>query len=239
MWDALIRNLECRDILSDEERLAIQRLPARLRAIPAGGDITSEGESPGESSIIIEGFAARSKILAQGKRQLTAFHIAGDFVDLHSLLLRSMDHSVVALTDCAVANVSHGFIRQIDAAHPHLGRVLWLTTLVDAAIHRQWIVAMGRRSSAGQVAHIFCELFLRLKAVNLTAGFSYRLPITQEDLSDAMGLSVVHVNRTLRRLRMVGLMTWRDQIVTIHDLEQLKQIAEFDPEYLNLTPSPR
>jgi CRP-like cAMP-binding protein len=130
-------------------------------------------------------------------------------------------------------------LRDITDNEPHLSRLLWISTLIDAAIHREWIISMGRRSTFGRLAHLFCELFVRLKVVGLTKGFEYPLPVTQTDLTDAMGISLVHTNRTLAALRQDSLVTFANRIVHIHDWDRLQRVAEFDPAYLHLEREPR
>jgi CRP-like cAMP-binding protein len=230
----LIRKFEQRNCLSEEEKRALEGAVTRTRVVRSDEDIVQEGERPSECSLLLEGFAGRYRVLQSGKRQITALHIVGDFVDLHGFLLERMDHAVSALTPCRVATVPHERLREISESHPRLTRMLWLDTLIDGAIHREWLVAMGRLSALGHTAHLLCELFLRLRAVGQTDGNSFRLPITQAELGDALGLSPVHVNRVLQELRAEGLITSRGTILTIKDWERLKQVGEFSPTYLNL-----
>lgn len=150
-----------------------------------------------------------------------------------------MDHSVAALTRCRFALVPHDVLMRVTEKSPHLTRLLWLSTLIDASIHRQWIVAMGRRSAAGRLAHLICELVYRLSVFELADRASVPMPLTQSDLSDALGLSLVHVNRTLRELRDAGIASWKDGSIAIHDWDKLVEVAEFNPVYLHLHPEPR
>ncbi len=204
-----------------------------------GEDIVREGDRPTESILLLEGFAARYDILRKGKRQITALHIPGDFVDLHSFLVKKMDHAVLAITPCSVAGVPHEILRDITENHPHLTRLLGVNLAVDAAIHRQWIVSMGRRSALEHTAHLLCEMLLRLRAVGLTEDHSFKLPLTQAELGDALGLSTVHVNRVVQDLRKEGLITWRGDTLVIDDWERLQELAEFDPTFLSLETEPR
>ena len=171
-------------------------------------------------------------MLEDGGRQFTALQVPGDFVDLHAFLLKTMDHGIIALSACRR-------LRKITETAPHLTRLLWLDTLVDGAIHREWIVAMGRRSKISHLAHLICELYVRLKVVNRTTGLSFRLPLTQAELADVLGLSVVHMNRIVGDLRKLGAVTWADQSLTIIDWARLQEIAEFDPTYLSMVRDPR
>ena len=204
-----------------------------------GQDIVKEGARPKASSLVVSGLAARYKVLAGGGRQFTALHVPGDFVDLQSLLLKKMDHAVVALTPMRVARVAHATLRQVTDDFPHLARLLWLTTLVDGAIHREWILSMGRRQAPARLAHLVCELFTRLQAVGKVDGMSFALPLTQAQMGDVLGVSSVHMNRTLQELRRDGMIKWQGPIVTIKDWQRLKSFAEFDAGYLSLERAPR
>lgn len=239
MSNPFLLNLARRDGLSDAERVIIDQMTRRTRDVGAKRDIVVEGSVPSESCLLLDGFAARYSVLGDGRRQITAVHVAGDFVDLHSMLLSRMDHSVLALSDCTVATIPHDHLRWLTETEPHLSRMLWFCTVIDAAIHRQWLVAAGRLSSAGQVAHFLCEIYVRLTVVERTQGYRFRLPMNQLELSDAMGMSVVHANRTLQELRKRGLIVWQADQVEILDWIGLTRLAEFDPTYLNLEARPR
>jgi CRP-like cAMP-binding protein len=176
--------------------------------------------------------------LADGRRQITAFHVLGDFVDLPSFLFKRTDHAIAAAGPCRVGVVPHESLTRILEVHPHPTRLLWLSTAADVAIHREWIVALGRRSALSGMAHLFCELFVRLKAVWMVKDQVFRFPLTQAELGDALGLSTVHVNRIAQELRGDGLITWRGGMVTITDWCRLQNLAEFNPTYLDLEQKP-
>ncbi|WP_198585856.1 Crp/Fnr family transcriptional regulator [Pararhizobium haloflavum] len=239
MTNPLLLHLEKRDALSPAERDIILEMSANQKVFPAKVDIVREGDNPTESCMLLSGFSARYHILADGKRQISAIHVPGDFVDLHSFLLARMDHSVAALTDCRVAMVPHTHLRELSQTQPHLTRLLWLSTLIDAAIHRRWIVTSGRLSAAGQLAHLICEMFCRLQVVEMVEEDSFRLPISQIELGDALGLSTVHINRTIRELRERDLIRWQNSQITIVNWTSLKRFAQFEPIYLNLEPERR
>jgi CRP-like cAMP-binding protein len=236
---ALIRKLEHYDRLSDQERQLLEETTGRQKVVNRDEDMLREGDRPTESTLLITGFAARYSLIRNGKRQITALHVPGDFVDLHSFFMKKMDHAVMAITPCTVSTVPHETLRGIFENHAHLARLLGVVLAVDGAIHRQWIVAMGRRSALEHAAHLLCELFLRLQAVGLTEGYSFKLPLTQAELGDTLGLSTVHVNRVLQDLRKENLITWRGETVVIEDWPRLQQIAEFDPTFLSLEVQPR
>lgn len=239
MPNAFLLALERRDRLSSEEVRIVASLAGKARIVAAKTDLVCEGDSPRESTLLLSGTAARYNIVGDGKRQISALHFAGDFIDLHSLLLQEMDHSVGAISECQVAGVPHETLRELSSNHPHLMRMLWLLTVIDAAIFRQWLVAAGRRSVRGQLAHLLCEVWSRLEIVDLVDGYTFQLPLSQTDLSDAMGLSLVHVNRTIQALKREGLVDWNGQIVRILNWTKLQQLAEFDPAYLQLHQAPR
>jgi CRP-like cAMP-binding protein len=204
MSQPLTSRLERHGPLSDEEKDVLREVTSRVRDYGARQEIVREGDTPTESTLILEGFACRHNNLPDGRRQITAFHVPGDFADLHAFLLGTMDDGVSSLTSCKVALAPHSALREITKSYPHLTRVLWFTTLVDGAVHREWMTGLGRLSAPERIAHLFCELFLRLQAVGLTQDHSFDLPITQAELADAFGLSSVHVNRTLQELRGMG-----------------------------------
>lgn len=239
MIDPLLLNLEQHDVLTDEERDILRRIVVREKRFSAGEDLVVEGSRPGQSSLLVDGFAARYKLTAEGTRQITALHVAGDFVDLHAFLLKTMDHGVVALSACRVGLSDHADLKIVTERHPHLTRMLWLDTLVHGSIHRAWIVAMGRRSKASHLAHILCELYVRLGVVRRTNSWSFHLPLSQSEMADVLGLSLVHMNRVIQALRREGLISWNNQTITILDWERLKEVAEFDPTYLSLSAEPR
>ena len=234
MSNPLTKKLLWHGALSDSERAALDVMLERTREFSSGEDLVREGDKPTNSILLLGGFAARYTLVDDGRRQIMAIHVIGDFVDLHSFVLKTMDHSVGALTRCRVALVPHEFLNGITERLPHLTRLLWLDTLVDAATHREWIVGMGRRSALEQLAHLVCELFVRLEVLGQVEGGSFDLPLTQTDLGDALGLSLVHINRTVRELREAELVTWRGSRVTIHNWTKLASLAQFDPTYLHL-----
>jgi CRP-like cAMP-binding protein len=238
MAHLLIKKLGLGDRLTEGERGLIEAMSASTRRCEPGEVIAEEGASPDTSCLILEGWATRSKTLSDGRRQITAFHIAGDFVDLHSFLMKPMDHTVTALTEARLALVPHSTLRRITEEHPHLTRVLWHSTLIDAAIHREWMVALGRLAAWRRLARLICELFLRLDSVGLAQDMSFDFPITQLGLADALGITGVHVNRTIQDLRRRGLIAWLGSRVTLKDFAGLQEVAEFDPTYLNLTARP-
>jgi CRP-like cAMP-binding protein len=231
---ALIRKLESIAPVAPEEKAAILRLPLRLKAIAADQDIVSEGDTPSECCLLVEGFACRYNVTAEGKRQILSFHISGDIPDLQSLHLSVMDHSLGTLIPCKLAFIQHDDMRSLMRNHPRLGDLLWRDTLIDAAVFRQWVVNVGRRQAPARMAHVLCELLVRLRAVELVEDHIFDLPVTQAELGDALGISNVHVNRVLQDLRGAGLISLRGKTLKVLDWEGLKTVGEFDPTYLHL-----
>jgi len=235
----LALKLSQRDVLSSAEERILEEIIDRVVMVDAGHDLVREGDHQSESCLLLDGWTCRYKLVADGRRQITAFCVPGDFVDLHSLLLSPMDHSILTLTRCRVAYVPHANLRHITENNPHLTRLLWLATLIDAAIHREWIATLGRRPAAERLAHLLCELFLRLQTIGHVRGKAFRLPVTQSTLCDALGISAVHTNRSIQRLRREGLVKWKGEEIEILDLHRLMDFAGFDPTYLNLEHQPR
>jgi CRP-like cAMP-binding protein len=232
----LIRRLESITNLSQQEKNALLHLPLTIREVAADQDIVREGDRPSECCLILSGMAFRYKMTEGGTRQIMSFHIAGEIPDLQSLHLRTMDHSLSTLTSCKLAFISHQALHVLFERHPRLSGVFWRETLIDAAVFREWMVGLGRRQAPARMAHLLCELFLRHKAVGLVTDHTFEFPITQGELADALGLSNVHVNRTLQELRAQGLIGEQGHLLKILNWEGLKQAGEFDPTYLHQEP---
>nr|WP_249403587.1 Crp/Fnr family transcriptional regulator [Sphingomonas sp. CFBP 13720] len=226
--------MRARDTISAEEERVIRDSLGTVRDIPAQTTCIRAGERLLVSTLLTDGLMCRYKDLPGGERQITELHVAGDFVDLHSFSLKQLDHNVMALTPCRVILVPHVKLTAITEQHPHLARVYWFLTALDAAIHREWVLSLGRRSAIERIAHLMCELRVRLGLIGQADDSGFDLAIKQSDLSDCTGLTPVHVNRTLRELRERGLMDFKGKRVVIHDLAGLKALAEFDEDYLYL-----
>lgn len=205
-----------------------------VRTVPAKQDILSEGERPDHVHVIFEGWAARYKTLPSGARQIVAFLIPGDFCDLHVAVLGHMDHGIVALTRCRVAYIPSTELDALTYDHNGLTRALWWATLVDEGVLREWILNVGRRNAMERIAHLLCEMHVRMKMVGLVEGDRFALPLTQEQLADATGLTPVHVNRTLQRLRNENLIETSSGTLTIPDVGALREAAGFNGNYLHV-----
>jgi CRP-like cAMP-binding protein len=236
--EPLIRKLEREASLSEEEKAAVLALPVTIREIRADHDVVRERDRPSQCCLVLDGWLHRYKIVEDGSRQIFAFHIAGDVPDLQSLHLHVMDHSLAALVQTTVAFIPHENITALNRKFPHVADVLWRDTLIDAAIFRQWMVGMGRKQAPERIGHLLCELFVKMRAVGLTTGYTCKFPLTQTAIADALGLSTVHVNRSLMELRGRGLITLEKQKLTILKWQELQDYGQFDPLYLHMDVQP-
>jgi CRP-like cAMP-binding protein len=220
--------------LSQEERGVLERAISEVRRLPARTTIVRHGDTLHQSTLLVEGFIRRSIDDREGQRQTVAVQVPGDFVDLHGYPLKRLDHDVVTLTAVTVAFVRHSDLDAITREHPALTRKLWYATLLDAAMHREWLFRLGRLDAIERIAHFLSETNARLKAIGLSDGQRFRLPITQSDLAEVCGLTTVHVNRVLRALRDEGLCIFRSSTVMIADPDLLAARGQFDAAYLHL-----
>jgi CRP-like cAMP-binding protein len=233
-----LKKLKRRTQLSSEEEQAIRSCVAETRRVPADQLLVRSGEELNASMILIEGWVARSKDLAGGERQVTELHVAGDFPDLHGFTLKRLDHDLLTLSDCIVAVVPHERLLQVTEKFPRLARLYWFSTNVDGAITRELALSLGQRSAMARMAHLFCELYVRLNAVGRARADGFEFPLTQRELSECLGLTVVHANRTIQELRRRRLVEMENRQLTILDRRGLEGLAEFDPSYLHLEPAP-
>ena len=234
--DIVIRKLDSIFRLTDEERAAVASLPIQVTELRADQDIVREGDRPSRCCLVLGGFACTYKVTGHGKRQIMAFHIPGDIPDLQSVHLRVLDNSIGTITRCKVGFIQHEPLRDLCQRHGRITGALWRETLIDAAVFREWMMSIGRRDAVNRIAHLFCEILLRLRVVGLAEGDSCEWPITQTEIGDALGLSTVHVNRTLQELRAAGLIRLEDRRLTVLDWDKLQQVGDFDSTYLHLEP---
>ena len=220
--------------LSAAEEQAVIALPLHVRTFAASQDIVRERDRPSQCCLLLEGFAARYKIVGEGRRQIMSFHLPGDIPDLLSLHLNVMDHNLATISSSRVAFIAHNSLRRLMQEHPRLIDAFWRDTLIDAAVFREWIVGIGRRDARGRTAHLICELVTRMEVVGLAHGKCVQVPLTQVSIADALGLSAVHANRVIQQLRGEGLITWRGRTLDVADWDGLTEAAEFDPTYLHM-----
>jgi CRP-like cAMP-binding protein len=220
--------------LSDEERAMLEQAVADRRRLPARATLVERGEALSHSTMLIAGFMIRYIDDFEGRRQIVAFHVPGDFVDLHGFPLKILDHSIATLTETQIATVPHAALKRLTDADVEFARKLWASTLLEASTHREWLFRLGRLDAAGRVAHFLAETNARLGAIGLSDGTGYDLPVTQTDLAEITGLTSIHVNRVLRMMREERVCTFRSSRVEIADLDRLERIGQFDPTYLYL-----
>jgi len=235
----LARKLRVRDTISAEEEQVLRDAVSEVREVRAGKVLVRHGAPLHESTLLIDGIICRYKDLASGERQIQELHVPGDFADLHGFMLKRLDHNIASVSRAVIALVPHDNLKRITEDHPHLARMLWFSTMLDASIQRETILSVGRRTALARIAHLLCELCIRLQLIGLSDGGRFALPITQVDLADASGLTSVHVNRMLKQLRDQEMVTFRNGVVDIHDWDRLARAAEFDPAYLHLDFQPR
>ncbi len=232
----LVRKLESIvDDLTVEERDGLRGIQLMVREVHADQDIVRDGDRPSQCCLVLEGMTFRYKLAGGDRRQILAFHIPGEIPDLHSLYIKTMDHSVAALTPARLGFIQHQVLIRFMAEFPRLAGVFWRETLIDAAIFREWMVGMGRRKAPSRIAHLFCEMYFRLDGIGFAKDGTVPLRITQDEIGDALGLSAVHTNRALQYLRSKGYLTFDGRKLTIHDWDGLATEGEFEPTYLHQT----
>jgi CRP-like cAMP-binding protein len=235
----LIRKLEHFTRLTPEDKAALEEASrAKVRRLAPDEELIGEGEAPRVVHLVLEGWAYRYKTMEDGRRQIVSYLIPGDLCDLNIYILSQIDHSIAAFTPLRVAEFTREAFQELAETRPRVTTAFWWESLVTAAIQREWTVSLGQRTAYERLAHLFCELYVRLRVVGLADGNRYEIPLTQTELADTVGLSAVHVNRTLQELRGDGLITLRDQELTITDLPALKRVAKFNPSYLHLSRDP-
>jgi CRP-like cAMP-binding protein len=234
MLEVLVRKLEHGAELSKADVKALESAVASVRQIETDEDLIEEGDRPEFVHVVLEGFACRYKLLGDGSRQIMAWLVPGDFCDLHIAILGEMDHNIGTLSSSKIALIRPDSVIKLTQTSASLSKALWWASLVDEAILREWLVGMGRRPADRQIAHLFCELLARMQAVGRAPANVLKMPVTQAQLADSVGLTTVHVNRTVQQLRELGLITWRHKALTIIDVDGLQAFSGFDPNYLHL-----
>ena len=220
--------------LTADDEAAVRALPYIRKTLSQHSYIVRDGDEPEHACLLLSGFAYRQKLTGNGGRQILSLHMSGDLVDLQNSLLRTADHSVQALTQIEVAFISRDKVKSLAFARPNVGMAMWYDTLVDASIHREWTANIGRRDATTRLAHLLCEFGVRLHAAGLSDICDYQLPMTQEQLGDATGLTPVHVNRTLKGLDREKLIKRDKRAVFIKDWKRLAAAGDFNSNYLHL-----
>jgi len=229
----LLRKLDPHDNFTADEKSALLTAPVQLAEVGTGYAVVREGDRPTRSCLVVNGFVCASKHTSDGKRQIMSFYISGDIPDLQSLHLGTMDATFETLTSATLAFIPHIAITNICRDFPRLSSALWHSTLVDAAIYRDWISNVGQRDAIARTAHILCEMVQRMNVVGLVERCKCEFPMSQSELGDALGLSIVHVNRTLQKLRKLGLIELKSKQLEVLDWDRLATLGDFDPTYLH------
>jgi CRP-like cAMP-binding protein len=232
--DIFLRKLQEHSRLQPLDETALRSLNARVRRLQPDEDLLREGDEPEASALVLEGLVARYHTLPSGKRQYLSFHISGDLPDAQTLFLDKMDHAICAVGRAQVALFAHEDILALFKQRPTIGIAIWRETLVDAAIFREAITNNSSRPPRARMAHLFCELYYRARSAGLERAGTLHLPLHQGQLGDALGMSLVTVNRTLQALRRTGAMEFRNGELTVRDWKRLIDIGEFEPTYLHI-----
>jgi CRP-like cAMP-binding protein len=234
---ALVRRMRTSDAISEDDIATIHALAITVKDYPAERAIMRDGERATECCLIVEGFGIRSKTLSEGKRQILSIHIPGEIPDLMSLFLHVMDHDLSTLTPCRLGFISHEALRQLHRRRPNVAEMFWRDTLIDAAMFREWIVNVGQRPAPARLAHVMAELRERLRVIGRVEGNSFEMPLTQEQIGEALGITGVHANRVIRQLREGGIVDLHRGRVTVLDEFRFLELADFDDRYLHLSPA--
>ncbi|BCW88627.1 Nitrogen fixation regulation protein FixK [Alphaproteobacteria bacterium SO-S41] len=237
MTNLFVAKLGGHATLTTAEIAKLTRACQGARGYPAGHDLIHEGDASGGTFVVLEGWACRYKSVPGGGRQIVAFLLPGDFGDLHAGVLTGLDHSIATVTKALIATIPAAEMDELVTMRPAVTEAFWWAQLVDESILRAWVVSMGRRSSMERVAHLMCELYARMRNIGLADADSCEMPLTQLVLADALGLTPVHVNRVLRKLRTAGIMLLSDGVLRVLDPAGLTRLAGFDDNYLHRRPT--
>jgi CRP-like cAMP-binding protein len=231
----LLRQLELYSNLPAEDRDLVLALPYRLRRLDAGSYLVREGDMPSHCMVLSAGYAYRQKVTGEGARQILSVCIPGDAVDLQNMFLDISDHSVQLLTQAKVADVPREALQELVLSRSAIGTAIVQLTLVEASILREWVVNVGRRDARARIAHILCEFAVRLESRGLATRQGFELPMTQEQLADATGLTSVHVNRVLKGLEADGLISRQRRHIQYADWRALQDAGDFSRRYLHIS----
>jgi CRP-like cAMP-binding protein len=223
---------------SAADTAAVLALPFSVKTFTKDAYLVREGQTASDCTLLLRGMAFRQKLIRSGGRQIISIHVPSEFVDLQNCLLGIADHSVQSLNQSEAALVPRAALLELAATRPAVQTAMWLETLIDASIFREWVVNVGRRDSRARIAHLLCELALRLKQVE-GGDDTFDFPLTQEQLADATGLTAVHTNRTLQTLRRDGLIQLTARSLTVLDWDALREAGDFDELYLHQQPLAR
>lgn len=230
--EMFLQRLLLRTQLTAEEQDAIRALPARVEDVRAGRDVVVPGEHTSESCMIVSGLMSRFDVLLDGRRQTVALYVPGEMCDLHSVPVPTAGWGLEAVANSRLLFVPHAALRDL-ARKASLALAFWCDTAADGSILAKWVANIGRAQAPPRVAHLFCELGLRMELAGLGSRSEFELPMTQAQLADAVGMTSVHLNRTLKALAAKGVTFVRKQVCNA-DWKAAAELAEFEPTYLVL-----
>jgi CRP-like cAMP-binding protein len=234
---ALVRRLQTSSGISEEDIREVHELPITVREYPAERAVVRDGERATECCLIAEGFCVRSKTISDGRRQILSIHIPGEIPDLMSLFLHVMDHDLSTLTPCTLGFIKHETLQKLHRRRPNVAEMFWRDTLIDSAMFREWIVNVGQRPAPARLAHVMVELRERLKVIGRADGNRFDMPLTQEQIGEALGITAVHANRVIKQLRQDGIVDLHRGRVTVLDEGKFQELADFDNRYLHQSPA--
>ena len=232
--ETVLARLQLLGHLSEADKAAVRSIPGQIRLLEPGEAVLREGERPTTSVVVLRGFMHRYSFTAQGARQIHSFYMVNDTPSFEAVPMEMMDNTLAAVTPCEVGVITHPDIMELMDARPNVGKLIWRETLVQGAVVREWLMRNSQMVAPAAMAHLFCEIMTRATVAGIASGDGCELPVTQEHLADALGMSAVHVNRTLMVLRSGGLVEFQQGRLTIPDMSKLVEVAEFDPSYLHL-----
>lgn len=232
-FDGLVDKLDRLAKLDDTDRMAIRALPISVKSVRQGAYLVREGDETTACCILIDGYACRHKISSSGGRQIVSFHVPGDMLDVQHIWLDRADHNVQTISQATIGRVPFSALRAVVAKHPRIGEALWRDTLIDASIFREWVLNVGRRAAKQRIAHMLCEFAVRRATAGLGSPEHFTLPMTQEHIADATGLTPIHVNRMLQLLGTDGIIQRTKRQITIADWQRMRRVADFRSTYLH------
>lgn len=234
---ALISRLRISSGISEDDIREIEALPIVVQHFPAESYVVRDGERATDCCLIADGFCVRSKTIASGNRQILSLHIPGEIPDLMSLFLHVMDHDLMTLTPCTLGLINHETLRKLHHRRVTLAEMFWRDTLIDAAMFREWIVNVGQRPAPARLAHVMIELRERLRLIDRVDGNDFEMPMTQEQIGEALGITAVHANRVIKQLRQEGIVEFHRGRVKVLDEGKFLELADFDGRYLHQSPT--
>jgi CRP-like cAMP-binding protein len=231
-----VRTLETHSALCAEDREAVLALPFTLKTLEPQSYTVREGQAPQACAVLLSGFAYRQKLAGDGSRQILSLHIPGEALDFQNLFLDVSDHNVQTLTRAEMALIPRADLQHLARSRSAIGHAILVTMLVEASIFREWVLNVGQRDARSRLAHLLCEIAVRLETQGLADENGYELPMTQEQLADALGLTPVHINRTIMSLEADGFIKRDKRRIHFPEWRRMREVADFNQRYLHLEP---